>query len=190
MLPKNFYSLFPDAVLVVIVWQMDFQLLMQSVSILNKYMESISNDVLNLSRKKSTQILRKTKSTQIRRTVVFVIAWQLYLQLPMQLVPITTDVVSSNLDQGEVYKNYVIKLVSDLRQVRGFSPGLPVSSTNKADRHDVTEILLKVALNTKQFTFSKITVKYNENQFLTYRFGIFIFIFSSVVNDKRQRFIF
>ena len=25
------------------------------------------------------------------------------LQLPMQAVPITTDVVSSNLDQGEVY---------------------------------------------------------------------------------------
>ena len=28
------------------------------------------------------------------------------------------------------------------------SPGTPVSSTNKADRHDITEILLKVALNT------------------------------------------
>ena len=27
-------------------------------------------------------------------------------------------------------------------------PGPPVSSTNKTDRHDVTEILLKVALNT------------------------------------------
>ena len=26
------------------------------------------------------------------------------LQLPMQAVPITTDLVSSNLDQGEVYK--------------------------------------------------------------------------------------
>jgi hypothetical protein len=25
------------------------------------------------------------------------------LQLPMQSVPITTDVVSSNIDQGEVY---------------------------------------------------------------------------------------
>jgi hypothetical protein len=25
------------------------------------------------------------------------------IQLPMQLVPITADVVSSNLDQGEVY---------------------------------------------------------------------------------------
>jgi hypothetical protein len=31
---------------------------------------------------------------------------------------------------------------------RWFSPGLPVSSTNKTDRHDITEILLKVALDT------------------------------------------
>jgi hypothetical protein len=48
---------------------------------------------------------------------------------------------------GEVYsiQHYVIKFVSDLRQVGGF---LRVSSTNKTDRHYVTEILLKVALNT------------------------------------------
>ena len=38
--------------------------------------------------------------------------------------------------------------VSDLRQVSGFSSGTPVSSTNKSDRHDIAEILLKVALNT------------------------------------------
>ena len=31
---------------------------------------------------------------------------------------------------------------------RWFSPGTPVSPTNKTDRHDVTEILLKGALNT------------------------------------------
>ena len=31
---------------------------------------------------------------------------------------------------------------------RWFSPGPPVSSTNKSDRHDIAEILLKVALNT------------------------------------------
>ena len=37
----------------------------------------------------------------------------------MQPVPITTDVVSSNLDQDEVY-NIVIKFVNDLRQVSGF----------------------------------------------------------------------
>jgi hypothetical protein len=29
-----------------------------------------------------------------------------------------------------------------------FSLGTPVSSTNKTDRHDITEILLNVALNT------------------------------------------
>jgi hypothetical protein len=31
---------------------------------------------------------------------------------------------------------------------RWFSPGTPGSSTNKTDRHDITEILLKEALNT------------------------------------------
>jgi hypothetical protein len=35
----------------------------------------------------------------------------------MQSVPITTNVVSSNLDQGD---HYVINFVSDLRQVGGF----------------------------------------------------------------------
>jgi hypothetical protein len=29
-----------------------------------------------------------------------------------------------------------------------FSPGIPVSSTNKTDNHDIAEILLKVALIT------------------------------------------
>jgi ribosomal 30S subunit maturation factor RimM len=31
---------------------------------------------------------------------------------------------------------------------RWFSPGTPASSTTKAGRHDIAEILLKVALNT------------------------------------------
>ena len=35
--------------------------------------------------------------------IVAVIIWLLDLQLPMQSVPITSDVVSLNLDQGEVY---------------------------------------------------------------------------------------
>ena len=48
---------------------------------------------------------------------------------------ITTKVVSSNPVYGQVYsiQHYVIKFISDLRQ---------------ADRQDITEILLKVALNT------------------------------------------
>ena len=39
-----------------------------------------------------------------------------------------------------------------LAKRRWFSPDLPVSSTNKTDRHDITEILLKVALITTQQT--------------------------------------
>ena len=68
----------------------------------------------------------------------------------MVSVPITTKVVSSNPERGEVYsiQHYVIKFVSDLRQVGGFlSRGTPISSNNKTDRHDITEILLKVAFN-------------------------------------------
>ena len=36
---------------------------------------------------------------------------------------------------------------------RCFSPGPPVSSTNKTDRHDITEILLIVALNTGSVSY-------------------------------------
>jgi len=53
---------------------------------------------------------------------------------------ITTKVVSSNLDHGEVYS---IQHTS----VRWVFPDTPVSSTNKTDRHNVANILLKVALN-------------------------------------------
>ena len=47
----------------------------------------------------------------------------------------------------------MIKFVSDLRQVGGFLRVLKISSTNKTDRHDITEIFLKVALNTINQTF-------------------------------------
>ena len=40
------------------------------------------------------------------------------LQLPMQSVPIITNVVSSNPTQA--IQHYVIKFVNDLRQVGGF----------------------------------------------------------------------
>ena len=39
-----------------------------------------------------------------------------------------------------------------------FSAGIPVSSTNKTDHHDITAILLKVALNTINLT---LTLKIN-----------------------------
>jgi hypothetical protein len=34
-----------------------------------------------------------------------------------------------------------------------FSMGTPVSSTNKTDHHDITEILLKMASNTLRYVF-------------------------------------
>ena len=45
------------------------------------------------------------------------------------------------------------RFVSDLLQVFGFlQTGTPVSSTNKTDCHNITEILLKVVLNTINLT--------------------------------------
>ena len=71
------------------------------------------------------------------------------VELPVQSVPITTKVVSLNFVHGEVYsiQHYVIKFVSDLQQVGGFfrvlrfPPPIKLTAT-------ITEILLKVALNT------------------------------------------
>jgi len=78
---------------------------------------------------------------------VVVIVWKLDLQLPMQSVPITTNVVSLNPAHGEAYliQHYVIKVVDDLQQVAWVSL---VSSTNKTNHHDISEILLQVSLNT------------------------------------------
>jgi hypothetical protein len=41
-----------------------------------------------------------------------------------------------------------------------FSPGPPVSSINKTDRHDITEILLKEALNTIKQTKNQTNLVY------------------------------
>ena len=62
------------------------------------------------------------------------LVWKLDSQLPVQSVPITTNVVSSNPVHGDVYsmQHYVIKFVSDLRQVGGFlrfPPPIKVTAT-------------------------------------------------------------
>ena len=44
------------------------------------------------------------------------------------------------------------KVCQWLATAQWFSPGTPVSSTNKTDFHDITEILLKVALITITLT--------------------------------------
>ena len=67
-------------------------------------------------------------SVSVLGAVVVVIIGHLVLQLPVQSMPINTKVVSSNPAHSEVYsiQNYVIKLVSDLRQVSGFALSLEI----------------------------------------------------------------
>jgi len=50
---------------------------------------------------------------------------------------------------------FVLDITCDLRHVGGFFQCTPVSFTNKTDRHDTTEIFLKVVLNTITLTHLK-----------------------------------
>jgi hypothetical protein len=78
-----------------------------------------------------------------------VIVWLLDLQLPVQSVPSTTEVVSVNPVHGEVYSiQHYDKVCHWLATVQWFSPGTPVCSTNTTDCHDIAEILLKVEIST------------------------------------------
>jgi len=80
--------------------------------------------------------------------VVVAASW--ILQLPMQSVPITTNDTLCD------------KVCQWLATGLWFFPGTPVSSTNKTDSHDITEILLKVALNTINQTLMLCTCTYRK----------------------------
>jgi hypothetical protein len=82
----------------------------------------------------------------------------------VKLVPSTTKVVSSKHSHGDVnsIQHYVWKFVSDLPQVGGFLRVLMDYSTNKPDRHEITEILLKVTLNTITITPQLTTIYWSQ----------------------------
>ena len=67
---------------------------------------------------------------------------------PVESVPITTKVLCWNYVHGEMHsiQHYVISL-SVICSSSVVSPGNPVPYTNKADRHDIAEIFLKVELD-------------------------------------------
>ena len=77
-------------------------------------------------------------------------------------------IVSSNPAHGEVYaiQHYVIKFLSDMRQ-------FAVYSTNKTNRHDITEILLRVVLNTITLTLILKSLEIN-NQIENQSHGFFV----------------
>ena len=69
-----------------------------------------------------------------------VVVWWLDLQLPVQSVPIITREFERRSWRGVLDTTLCDKVCQRL--------DTRVSFINKADRHDITEILLKVALNT------------------------------------------
>ena len=81
------------------------------------------------------------------------------VQLPMQSMPNATKVVSLNLSYGGVCSNttFCDKVCQRLPTGRWFSQGTLISSMNKSNRHDVIEILLKVALNIISQTLQIVT---------------------------------
>ena len=65
-------------------------------------MKSILHKQLGFENRPQTYINLSTFKED-REAVVAVIIWELNLQLYMRSVPITTDAMSWNLDQGKVY---------------------------------------------------------------------------------------
>jgi hypothetical protein len=95
-------------------------------------------------------------------TVMVVIIGKLDTQLPTQSVIITINIVSLNHAHGEVYSIQLYDKVCQLLAAgRWFSPGTLVASTNETDRQDITEILLKMALNITTLTPTKILLHFS-----------------------------
>ena len=69
------------------------------------------------------------------------------------LPPLTLE-VRIPLRRGELDTTLCCNICLCPAAGRLFSPGTPVSSTNKTDRHDITEILLKMAFTTITLTLT------------------------------------
>jgi hypothetical protein len=66
-----------------------------------------------------------------------------------------------------------------------FSPGPPVSSTNKTECHDINEILLKVALNTIKQTFYTANDKFKRTKIVNLFINSIFFTASNKIKDKK-----
>ena len=73
------------------------------------------------------------------------------------------------------------KVYQLLAQVRWFSLGTPASSATKTGRNDITEILWKVALNTKNQIKSNCGMELPPPLFVDFLFNRDFFIVSSLI---------
>jgi len=86
------------------------------------------------------KVLHNINCTTKCRALIVTSKWHEILQLTLWVrIPLRQGVLDTTLCD---------KVCQCLATGRWFSPGTPVYSTNKTDCHDITEILLKVVLNT------------------------------------------
>ena len=106
----------------------------------------------------------------VSQQFVVVIVWCLELKLHVLSVPIITNVQSYYPTHGEVSskQHYAIQCVIDFMQAGGFFFSVtPVFATIKSDHHDIAELLVKMALNTRphlsffRITLTKIYIPYH-----------------------------
>ena len=69
------------------------------------------------------------------------------------------------LRKGALDTTFCDKVYQWLATGQWFSPGTPVSSINKTDRHDIAEILLKVVLNTINPPFFFASIRRNGHKY-------------------------
>ena len=98
--------------------------------------------------------------------VYYLCLFMLLVSVSMHLIksgPLTTNVVSSNSSQARCIRHNIMWKSLSVTWGRSvvFFPGIRNFSTNKTDRHDITEILLKVALNTRTLTLNPYLYKTN-----------------------------
>ena len=116
-------------------------------------------------RKRSYRIINKYIMYICNRMV-------LDLQLLMQSMPITTDhavMLWVRISTRARCTTLCDKVCQWLATGWWYSPRPPVYSTNKNDRHDITEILLKVELNTIKQTNKHIYICFMLNNVLWWR---------------------
>jgi hypothetical protein len=76
-------------------------------------------------------------------------------------------------------------------QGRWFSPGTPASSTTKTGRHDIAEVLLKVALNTKKSINQSILLrKFRRKTSAESSRKYFFYFLESKIDDEMIMFLF